>query len=104
MCDQWLYTHNLLKWTITCGVSEMIYINDLQKETLLMVNDLIEQGKTFNEICWALQEKGYYFMGERHNGYDIKTLFKIYKDNKYSFVDLRKRRNGLAYWETIKIS
>ena len=83
----------------------MIYINDLQRETLLLVNDLIEQGKTFNEIWWVLQEKGYRFEGERHNGYDIKTKFYLKdKDGNGSFVWLRKRRNGLAYWETIKIS
>ena len=83
----------------------MVYISDLQKQTLILVNDLIEQGKTFDEIWWTLQEKGYHFMGERRNGYDIKTLFRLYDSNgQYSFVDLRKRRNGLAYWETIRIS
>ena len=83
----------------------MVWINDLQKETLLFVNDLVEQGKTFNEIWWALQEKGYIFEGERHNGYDIKTKFYLKDANgNGSFVWLRKRRNGLAYWETIKIS
>jgi len=87
----------------------MIYISDLQRETLLLVDDLINKGKTFNEIWWALQEQGYIFRGERRNGYDIKTLFQLCKMNEagrveYSFVDLRKRRNGLAYWETYKIS
>ena len=53
---------------------------------------------------------------ELKNGYRSKTRFSIEKiihykkDNqeyiKYenTFVDLIKRRNGLAYWETIKIS
>ena len=72
---------------------------------MIYINDLIEQGKTFNEIWWVLQEKGYRFEGERHNGYDIKTKFYLKdKDGNGSFVWLRKRRNGLAYWETIKIS
>ncbi len=83
----------------------MVWISDLQRETLLLVDKLINEGKTFNEIWWVLQEKGYHFMGERRNGYNIKTLFKLYDSNgQYSFVDLRKRRNELAYWETIKIS
>lgn len=83
----------------------MIWINDLQRKTLLFIDDLINQGKTFNEIWWALQEKGYRFQGERRNGYDIKTRFYLVDENgQPSFVYLIKRRNGLASWETIKIS
>lgn len=83
----------------------MVYINDLQKKTLLLVDKLISEGKSFNEIWSILQDKGYRFEGERHNGYDIKTKFYLRdKDYNGSFVWLRKRRNGLAYWETIRIS
>lgn len=83
----------------------MIYINDLQRKTLLLVDGLIGQGKNFNEIWWVLQEKGYHFEGERRNGYDIKTKFYLKDTNgNGSFVWLKKRRNGLASWETIKLS
>jgi hypothetical protein len=83
----------------------MVFINDLQRKTLLLVDSLINEGKTFNEIWWALQEEGYLFEGERRNGYDIKTRFYL-KDSQGnpSFVWLKKRRNGLAYWETIKLT
>ena len=83
----------------------MVGINDLQRETLLLVDNLVNEGKTFNEIWWILQEKGYRFQGERRNGYDIKTRFRLCDSNgNYSFVDLKKRRNGLATWETYRIS
>ena len=83
----------------------MIYINDLQRKTLLLVDGLIGQGKNFNGIWWVLQEKGYRFEGERRNGYDIKTKFYLKDANgNGSFVWLKKRRNGLASWETIKLS
>ena len=82
-----------------------MWINALQKQTLLLVNQLIDEGKSFDEIWSVLQEKGYRFEGERRNGYDIKTRFYL-KDaeGNGSFVWLRKRRNGKAYWETIKLS
>ena len=94
----------------------MIWLSDLQKETLLKVNDMIEQNKTFDEIRKYLYDNDYIFSQQVKNGYRSKTRFSIEKivhytkDNqehmKYenTFVDLIKRKNGLAYWETIKIS
>jgi hypothetical protein len=83
----------------------MVYINDLQRETLILLDRLIDEGENFNEVWWSLQSKGYRFQGERRNGYDIKTRFYLLdKDGKPSFVWLKKRRNGLATWETIKLS
>lgn len=94
----------------------MIYLSNLQKETLLLVDKMIEENKTFDEIQNYLYDNNYIFSQEVKNGYRSKTRFSIEKmvhytkDNqeyiKYenTFVDLIKRRNGLAYWETIKIS
>ena len=94
----------------------MIWLSDLQKETLPKVNDMIEQNKTFDEIQKYLYDNDYIFSQQVKNGYRSKTRFSIEKiihytkDNqeymKYenTFVDLIKRKNGLAYWETIKIS
>lgn len=92
----------------------MIYLSDLQKETLLLVDNMIEDNKTFEEIMNYLYNNDYMFRVETKNGYTSKTHFEIVKiirndDNttikeEYTFVDLIKRRNGLAYWETIKIS
>ena len=94
----------------------MIYLSNLQKETLLLVDELINENKTFQEIQDYLYDNGYIFSQEVKNGYRSKTRFSIEKiihyekDNqtymKYenTFVDLIKRRNGLAYWETIKLS
>lgn len=81
-----------------------IYICELQKETLLLVDDLINKNKTHNDIWNVLIEKGYEFMVESKNGYTSKTKMKLYKNGEYSFLDLIKRKNGLAYWETIKLS
>ena len=94
----------------------MIYLSELQKETLLLVDKMINDNKTFKEIQDYLYDNDYIFSQEVKNGYRSKTRFSIEKivhytkDNqeyiKYenTFVDLIKRRNGLAYWETIKIS
>lgn len=94
----------------------MIWLSDLQKETLLKVNDMIEQNKTFDEIQNYLYNNDYIFSQQVKNGYRSKTRFSIEKIVHYTknnqeymkyentFVDLIKRKNGLAYWETIKIS
>ena len=94
----------------------MIYLSNLQKETLLKVDEMINENKTFNEIQNYLYDNDYIFSQEVKNGYRSKTRLTIEKiihykkDNKEyikyenTFVDLIKRRNGLAYWETIKIS
>lgn len=94
----------------------MIWLSDLQKETLLKVNDMIEQNKTFDEIQKYLYDNDYIFSQQVKNGYRSKTRFSIEKIVHYTknnqeymkyentFVDLIKRKNGLAYWETIKIS
>ena len=91
----------------------MVFISDLQKETLLLVDKMIEENKTFKEIQDYLYDNDYIFSVETKNGYTSKTRFSIEKiirnedkTIKYenSFVDLIKRRNGLAYWETYKLS
>lgn len=83
----------------------MVFIHDLQRKILMLLEELIAQNKTFNEIWWELQSRGYRFEGERRNGYDIKTKFYLKDSNGMgSFVWLKKRRNGLATWETIRIS
>ena len=91
----------------------MVYISNLQKETLLKVDEMINENKTFEEISNYLYKNDYTFRVEVKNGYASKTRFEIVKIIKndddtikyeYSFVDLIKRRNGLASWETIKIS
>ena len=92
----------------------MVYLSNLQKETLLKVDEMINENKTFEEISNYLYKNDYTFRVEVKNGYASKKKFEIVKiirneeDNtinyEYSFVDLIKRRNGLAYWETIKIS
>ena len=46
----------------------MIYLSNLQKETLLKVDELINENKTFDEICLKLQENKYYFKCETRNG------------------------------------
>lgn len=91
----------------------MVFISDLQKETLLKVDEMINENKTFEEISNYLYKNDYTFRVEVKNGYASKTKFEIVKiirnaddtiKYEYTFVDLIKRRNGLAFWETIRIS
>lgn len=82
----------------------MVFISKLQQETLLLIDDLISKNKTHEEIHNILFVKGYSFIKEIKNGYMNRTETKLYKNNENSFVTLIKRRNGLASWETIKLS
>ena len=94
----------------------MIWLSELQKETLLLVDKMINEGKTFKEIQDYLYDNDYVFSVETKNGYTSKTKYSIEKITREikdgqtyihyenSYVDLIKRRNGLAYWETIKLS
>lgn len=86
----------------------MVFISDMQKKVLFLVDNMINEDKSFNEISNELYNQNYHFMVETKNGYTSKTHFKIYKTingkEEYSFVDLIKRKNGLAYWETIRLS
>ena len=83
----------------------MVFINDEQKKVLLKVSDLINKQTTFNDITNVLYAEGYHFRVYAHNGYTPKTTFEIVtSDNMPTFVWLKKRRNGLAFWETIKLS
>lgn len=82
----------------------MIFISELQKETLLLLNDLIDNNFSHDDIITILLKNNYDFIKEIKNGYMSKTKTKLYKNEENSFVTLIKKRNGLADWETIKLS
>ena len=87
----------------------MIFLSNLQKETLLLVDDLISKNKNHDEIMEKLRKEKYEFIKEIKNGYMSKTKTSLYKRDENgklenSFVDLIKRKNGLASWETWRIS
>lgn len=86
----------------------MIYVSKLQEETLSLVDKLINENKTFDEIVDVLYENDLHLGVDIINGYASKKHYKIYKNNgvknEYSFVDLIRRKNGLAYWETYRLS
>ena len=87
----------------------MIFVHELQQETLLLVDSMIKENLTHSEIVDILIQKDCEFMVETRNGYTSKTVMEIHKRDSngelhYTLVDLIKRRNGLAYWQTIKIS
>ena len=79
----------------------MVFISELQRNTLILLDELIEQNKTHEEITNILLFKyGYDFIKEIKNGYMSKTQTKLYKNKENSFVILIKRRNGKADFET----
>lgn len=88
----------------------MVWLNNYQKETLLIVDKMIEENKTFEEISNYLYNNDYIFSVKNNSKktFRIEKIIRNKEDNtiKYenTFVDLIKRRNGLAYWETIKLS
>ena len=91
------------------GKRSMIFLSNLQKETLFLVDKLVGENKTHGEIENELLKNGYEFIKEIKNGYMSKTKTSLYKRDENgklenSFVDLIKRKNGLASWETWRIS
>lgn len=85
----------------------MIYINDLQKNTLLLVDDMINKNKDFEYIARKLAENNYSL---KINGKNINRLY-IYKMEKrgntilneiYTFVNLVKKKNCVI-WETVNL-
>ena len=89
----------------------MIYISKLQETTLKLVDNMINEGKTFDEITDELCKQHYSFMVEKKNGRYNKNHLLLYKmeldGNKivsedYSFVDLVQKR-GKVTWESIRL-
>lgn len=90
---------------------EMVYISKLQETTLKLVDNMINEGKTFDEITDELCKQHYSFMVEKKNGRYNKNHLLLYKmkldGNKivsedYSFVDLVQKR-GKVTWESIRL-
>lgn len=78
----------------------MIFASELQRKTLILINDLIEKDIKHDDIMIILLQNGYDFIKEIKNGYMSKTQTKLYKNNENTYVTLIKRRNGLADFET----
>lgn len=78
----------------------MIFASELQRKTLILINDLIEKDIKHDDIMKVLLQNGYDFIKEIKNGYMSKTQTKLYKNNENTYVTLIKRRNGLADFET----
>lgn len=87
---------------------KMVYISDLQRETLELVDSLINENKTYNEIIKILYDNGYELRVPTKNGYTSKTRIDLFKEDKQgkmedSFVTVIKRKNGLASWEILRL-
>lgn len=87
---------------------KMVYISDLQRETLELVDSLINENKTYNEIIKILYDNGYELRVPTKNGYTSKTRTDLFKEDKQgkmedSFVTVIKRKNGLASWEILRL-
>ena len=79
----------------------MVFLSELQQKTLLLLDELIKQKTSYEDITKILLFKyNYDFIKEIKNGYMSKTKTKLYKNNENSFITLIKKRNGLADWET----
>ena len=82
----------------------MVYFHDLQRETLKEADELINAGKTYDEILRHFFDKGYALHAPSGaNGQPLKTITRLYYNGVYSFVDLRKKRGGGAEWETLRL-
>lgn len=85
-----------------------VAISDFQVTTLKLLDNLIENNKTFSQIWDFLANKGYTFRGVRTNSgrwsknhFDLCGYDKQRKAHGYSFVTLVRTLNGKATYETI---
>lgn len=77
-----------------------MYLSELQKNTLILIDDMINKEQNHYDIELELFRQGYDFIKEIKNGYMSKTKTKLYKNGENSFVTLIKRRNSLADYES----
>lgn len=83
----------------------MVFMHDLHRETLKQADALINDGKSYDEILQHFFNIGYNLrVPHGANGQPLKTIVNLYKSGVYSFVDIKKKRNGGAIWQTIKFS
>ena len=88
----------------------MVWLSNLQKDTLFLVDKMITENKTFEEISNYLYNNDYIFSVKNNSKktFRIEKIIRNKENNtieyENTFVDLIKRRNGLASWETIKLS
>lgn len=104
----WYNIYKLRNNNIGGKIMKMFYISDLQKETLELVDNLINEDRTYNEIIKILCDNGYELRVPTKNGYTSKTRIDLFKEDKQgemedSFVTVIKRKNGLASWETLRL-
>lgn len=107
-CFLWYNIYKLRNNNIGGKNMKMFYISDLQKETLELVDNLINEDRTYNEIIKILCDNGYELRVPTKNGYTSKTRIDLFKEDKQgemedSFVTVIKRKNGLASWETLRL-
>lgn len=90
---------------------EMVYIDKLQETTLKLVDNMINEGKNFDEIAQELIKQHYSFRVETKNGKYNKNHLMLYKiklegskilSEDYSFVDLVQKR-GKVTWESVRL-
>ena len=79
----------------------MVFVSELQRKTLILLDELIDKNIKHDEIEKILFKNDYEFIKEIKNGYMSKTKTQLYKNHENTLVTLIKRRNGLADFETI---
>ena len=83
----------------------MIFMHDLHRDTLKKADQAINAGRDYMQVLNYFFDMGYQLRAPQGaNGRPLKARTMLYKGGVYSFVDIRKTRNGGAIWETVKIS
>ena len=100
------YTEFLAK-TESKGIKKegkhFVCISKLQEETLDIVDKLCNDGVTFHDAVYQLQELGYHLSVPSRNfsrKTGMPTRGTLYKGNENSLVTLIQTRNGKCSWET----
>lgn len=82
---------------------QLVYVSELQRDTLLKVDEMCNKGMSFTDVWYALQNDGYYLKCYARNhkrGSDMPTRGMVYKDGEFSLVTIINGKDGKCSWET----
>lgn len=81
----------------------LVYVSQLQQDTLEKVMKMCDDGMSFVDVWFEMQEDGYdlkCYSRNHKKGSDMPTRGMLYKNNEFSFVTIINGKDGKCSWET----
>ena len=80
-----------------------VYVSQLQQDTLEKVMKMCDDGMSFVDVWFEMQEDGYdlkCYSRNHKKGRDMPTRGMLYKNNEFSFVTIINGKDGKCSWKT----